>query len=87
MEHLLNSCTFTSRLWDTFATIFQKTDREKESIISTLSSWRRNFSDNEVLNSAWALMPSFKYGMFGRKGTRESSKMKRITLFACLNRS
>eukprot|EP00253_Pinus_taeda_P027356 PITA_27356 len=59
MEHLLNSCKFTSRLWDAFANIFQQIDRNKESITNTLNRWRRNFSDNEVLNLAWALMPSF----------------------------
>lgn len=59
MEHILNSCIFTSWLWDSFSSIFQKTDRDKESIINTLNNWSRNFSDNEFLNSAWALMPSF----------------------------
>ena len=59
MEHLLNSCIFTSRLWDTFANIFQQTDRDKGSIINTLNNWRRNFSDYEFLSSTWALTPSF----------------------------
>jgi len=59
MEHILNSCIFTSWLWDTFVTIFQQTDRDKGSIINTLNNWRRNFSDYEFLNLAWALTPSF----------------------------
>eukprot|EP00253_Pinus_taeda_P010632 PITA_10632 len=59
MEHLLNNCIFTSRLWDTFATIFQQTDRDRGSIINTLNNWRRNFSDYEFLGLAWALTPSF----------------------------
>lgn len=59
MEHLLNDYIFTSRLWDTFATIFQLTDRDKGSIINTLNKWRRNFLDYEFLDSAWALTPSF----------------------------
>jgi len=59
MEHLLNNCIFTSSLWDSFATIFQQTDRDKGSIINTLNKWRRNFSDNEVLGSAWAMIRSF----------------------------
>eukprot|EP00253_Pinus_taeda_P005771 PITA_05771 len=40
MERLLNNCIFTSRLWDTFSTIFQQTERDKESIINTLNNWR-----------------------------------------------
>ena len=59
MEHLLNSCIFTSKLWDIFATIFKQSDRDKESITNTLSSWRKFFSDYEVLNFAWVLLPSF----------------------------
>eukprot|EP00253_Pinus_taeda_P022226 PITA_22226 len=59
MEHLLNSCIFTARLWDIFATIFNQSDRDKESITNTLNNWRNNFSDYEILNSAWALFLSF----------------------------
>ena len=44
MEHLLNNCIFTSSLWDYFSTIFQQTNRDKGSIISTLNRWRRTFS-------------------------------------------
>lgn len=59
MEHVLNNCIFFSYLWDSFAIIFQKSDRDKESIIHTLNNWRINFSDNEFLNLAWALISSF----------------------------
>eukprot|EP00253_Pinus_taeda_P017013 PITA_17013 len=59
MEHILNNYTFTTWLWDYFATIFHQTDRDKESIINTLNKWRKNFSENELLNLAWAFTPSF----------------------------
>lgn len=59
MEHLLNSCIFTSWLWDTLATILQQSDRDRGSIISTLNDWRRNFLDYEILSSTWALTPIF----------------------------
>eukprot|EP00253_Pinus_taeda_P008734 PITA_08734 len=59
MEHLLNNCIFTSTLWDSFATIIQQNDRDKGSIINSLNRWRRTFSGNEILSSAWAIMPSF----------------------------
>lgn len=59
MEHLLNSYNFTSKVWNAFANIFQQSDRDKESITNTLTRWRKKFLDNEVLNLAWALMPSF----------------------------
>eukprot|EP00253_Pinus_taeda_P006221 PITA_06221 len=59
MEHLLNTYVFASSLWDFFALIFLQSDRDKESLFNTLTKWRRNFPDNEVLRSAWALTPSF----------------------------
>jgi len=57
LEHLLNNFIFTSWLWDFFATIFQQSNRDRGSIISTLINWRK--SDNEILNSVWAHTPSF----------------------------
>jgi len=59
MEYLLNYCYFTSWLCDIFAKKFQQTDRDRGSIFKTLISWRGNFSEHEILNSAWTLTPSF----------------------------
>lgn len=59
MEHLLNSCMFSSSLWDSFSFIFQQTDMDKNSICNTLTNWRKGFTDNEVLAIAWALFLSF----------------------------
>jgi len=59
MDHLLNSCIFTSKLRDGIALIFRKTNRDRGSITNTLSNWWRNFSNNETINKAWALTPSF----------------------------
>jgi len=59
MEHLLNNCSFSSKLWDSFASIFQQLDRDLGSIINTLSKWRSNFTTNKVLSTAWALTPGF----------------------------
>jgi len=59
MEHLLNLYIFTSTLWDGIASIFKHIDRDRGSITNTLRNWRRNFSDYETVNKAWALAPSF----------------------------
>lgn len=59
MGHLLNDCTFTFELWDSFSTIFQQTERDKDSIINTLKNWRRNFSEYEFLRLAWILSLGF----------------------------
>jgi len=59
MEHILNSCSYTTWLWDSFSTIFHQTDRDMRSITNTLIKWRGNYLENEYLNLAWALTPSF----------------------------
>lgn len=59
MEHILNSCIFTSMLWDFFSTLFKQSDIDKDSITNTLDNWRNNVSDNEVLDSSWAVLTSF----------------------------
>eukprot|EP00253_Pinus_taeda_P003909 PITA_03909 len=59
MEHLLNLCQFTSTLWNWVASIFRQTDRDIGSINRTLRNWRRNFSENEIINKAWALVLGF----------------------------
>ena len=38
MEHLLNTCIFTSSLWDGIALIFKQTDRDRGSITNTLNN-------------------------------------------------
>eukprot|EP00253_Pinus_taeda_P022159 PITA_22159 len=36
-EHILNSCSYTTWLWDSFSAIFQQSDRDRGSIINTLN--------------------------------------------------
>jgi len=38
MEHLLNSCIYTSRIWDFFASIFNQSDRDIDSITNTINN-------------------------------------------------
>jgi len=59
MDHLLNLCLFTSTLSNGAASIFRQTDRDLSSIKSTLKKWRKIFSDNEIINKSWALVPGF----------------------------
>ena len=50
MEHILNYCSYTTWLWNSFSNIFQQLDRDRESIINTLNNWRRRFLENEAIN-------------------------------------
>lgn len=79
MEHILNNCTYNNWLWDAFNIIFQKTDRDKGSIINTLNKWRGNFSENEILNLAWTLTPSFIIWNVWKERNKIIFKDKKIT--------
>jgi len=57
IEHLLNLCPFTSKVWDWVAAIFRQTDRDSLSISNTLKNWRKKFSGNEIFNKVWILVP------------------------------
>jgi len=59
MDHLLNLYSFTSTLWNLVACIFKQTDRNENDITDTLKNWRKDFSDNETVNTALALIPGF----------------------------
>lgn len=59
MNHLLTLFSFTSTLWNWVANIFKQTNKNENDITVTLKNWRKDFSDNETVNSAWALIPGF----------------------------
>lgn len=58
MEHILNNCSYTSWLWESFSSIFQQFDRDRGSIKNTLNHWRKKFKENKALNLSWAFTPS-----------------------------
>jgi len=59
MDDLLNLYSFTSTLWKWMAYIFNQTVRNEDDITKTLNNWRKDFSNNEIVNLAWTLMPIF----------------------------
>jgi len=59
MEHILNYCSYTTWLWNSFSNIFQQSNRDRESITNTLNNCRRSFLENEAINRAWAFTPGF----------------------------
>eukprot|EP00253_Pinus_taeda_P022782 PITA_22782 len=58
-NHLLNRCTFNTTLWNWVGEVFEQIDRDAKDIITTLKNWRKHFSDNEIINSAWMLTLGF----------------------------
>lgn len=59
IEHLINLCSFSAKIWDWVASSFRQTDKDRLSISNTLTKWRKNFSENEIINKAWMLVISF----------------------------
>jgi ribonuclease HI len=59
MNHLLNSCSYTTQLWDQAAIIMRKSDRQRESVIDTIAEWRDQAFHSPLLNRIWKLLPSF----------------------------
>jgi len=51
MDRLLNLCTFTSSIWNWVDSIFNQTIRSEDHITITLKNWRKDFSDNEIVNA------------------------------------
>lgn len=80
MEHLLNNYIFTSRLCDSFTNIFQKSDRDRGCIFNTLTRWRKNYLDNEIIRSAWTLTPKFIIWNVWKERNRRIFKDEKRTL-------
>ena len=59
MDHLLNLCPFTSTLWNWVVSIFRRTNKDEFSITGTLKNWKKDFSENEIINKAWTLVLGF----------------------------
>eukprot|EP00253_Pinus_taeda_P029870 PITA_29870 len=59
VEHLLNLCPFSTKVWNWVASIFRQIDRDSLSISNNLKNLRNNFSRNEIINKAWMLVPGF----------------------------
>ena len=59
MNHLLNSCSYTSQLWDQVAITMRTSDRRQESVIETIANWRDHAFKSPLLNRIWQLLPGF----------------------------
>ena len=86
IEHLLNSCIFTSKLWDFFATIFNHLTETKK--VSLIPSTIRGiiFQIMKFLTLPRLFFKASLFGMCGKKETKESSKKRRILICACWSR-
>jgi hypothetical protein len=59
LNHLLNSCPYIAQIWDQVALIMHTSDRNRDSIIDTITDWRDQAFHSPLLNSIWKLLPGF----------------------------
>ena len=59
LNHLLNSCPYIAQIWDQVALIMHTSDRNRDSIINTITDWRDQDFHSLLLNHIWKLLPGF----------------------------
>ena len=57
MNHLLDECNYTARIWDWVACIFQESNRTRGNICATINNWNESYRENEEVNLCWTLIP------------------------------
>jgi len=55
MEHLLNNCPFAKQKWRQMQGVFERMDRDQNSIKGTIILWRTHIYSSLVVNRTWNL--------------------------------
>ena len=58
-SHLLDTCNFTSAIWDRGVELFWRSDRIRQHPNVTISEWTSKPFTNPILNQLWELFPHF----------------------------
>ena len=59
INHLLDSCTFASTIWDQGVLIFRRFDWVRQNSDRTLTEWTNNPFQNPILNRLLEVFPHF----------------------------
>jgi hypothetical protein len=59
LNHLLNTCPYTTQVWDQVAISMRTSDRLRDSVIETILNWRDQAFGSPYLNRVWQLLPGF----------------------------
>jgi hypothetical protein len=59
MNHLLNSCHYTAKIWDQAELVMRTSDHRRESILETIANWWDQAFRSPILNHVWQLIPGF----------------------------
>jgi hypothetical protein len=56
MNHLLDKCTYTTKIWDWAIGIFRQSNRIRGNISATINIWKENYNENKEVNLCWNLI-------------------------------
>lgn len=70
INHLFNTCEWVNHLWNWMEGILRNSNRDRESIHSTILNWKNNFSNHQRVNSIWKSMPGFLLWMIWKERNR-----------------
>jgi len=59
MEHLMNRCSVNSSLWENHRKLFERQQRNQQSIVNTIVNWPKKPYLNPVVNRAWLISAGF----------------------------
>eukprot|EP00253_Pinus_taeda_P018398 PITA_18398 len=59
INHLFNACEWANQLWNWMEGILSSSDRDRESIHSTILNWKKDFSNIQRVNSIWKSILGF----------------------------
>ena len=76
MGHLLDSCHYTSELWDKGANLFRRSDRRRGQPDSTIQQWGENPFSNPILNRLWCTFPAFLVWCVWKERNRRVFELK-----------
>ena len=57
MNHLMDECPYTTKVWDLASSIFRQSNRVRGNIVATITTWKENYSENKEVYLYWTLIP------------------------------
>jgi hypothetical protein len=79
-DHILTNCSFTTKLWDIWATNFRKTNLQNENVVAAIEHWRENPFNNDIIDELWDIFPRLLMWNACKERNMLFFKDKRLTL-------
>jgi hypothetical protein len=56
MNHLMDECPYTTKVWDWASSIFRQSNRVRGNIVASITTWKENYSENKEVNLCGTLI-------------------------------